>query len=671
MGSYSVDFAIDGGSTLPGTTNDTSSLNAYLYTQPGFSQGNTKGIKHIEKLEDLLQFSGEFQIELYKTEGKKTYIHSTSVLDVSFPAIDSVRNEEENPTEAENGHVTKVKQIIDEINISEADPPELLYLNNLYDSLSDDEKNKIPDKEKVYEANDTLFEYFLSEYDRLNELFEKSAISTSIETKDFVSARRETSEVLCIANDLKRLGFTFTEEQYAELEETIGSIDEFCYQDTGIVKLEYIVGRTFSLDEISERDVEKAASSDFISEDCYYYGYGFSPSEDGHECFEQYRQYLNDHFSYVTEGIDENETTYYQFKDDMGKNIYVTYSSLIAGEYNLGFLKIEFDRDIVDKKTHFFYGNSLLECAPIKYAETEDVIHLGRYEQDDVPLNGPEPLKWIVLDEKEDALLVISEKVLDAHPYSNERKDTTWETSESRSWLNSSFIEAAFTEGEQKLLISSKVPADDNPGYGTSAGNETEDRLFYLSAAEAMKYYPEYETRICKPTPYALSALYPDEDGNVAWTLRTPGEHQDNVCIIARNLGAIMGIGDYEVSLTSGGKGIYVDADGAGVRPAMWISKEYADEDLEVDEEQFIPETEEAEEAEETEAAFTDPTVYTDVETVRAAQTALNEAGFDCGTPDGQAGNMTKAAVTKYQEANGLEVTGNIDGTLLHSLGLM
>lgn len=63
--------------------------------------------------------------------------------------------------------------------------------------------------------------------------------------------------------------------------------------------------------------------------------------------------------------------------------------------------------------------------------------------------------------------------------------------------------------------------------------------------------------------------------------------------------------------------------------------------------------------------------VYTDKETVKAAQQALNDAGFDCGTPDGAAGKKTKAAVTAYQEANGLEQTGEIDDALLVSLGLL
>ena len=57
-------------------------------------------------------------------------------------------------------------------------------------------------------------------------------------------------------------------------------------------------------------------------------------------------------------------------------------------------------------------------------------------------------------------------------------------------------------------------------------------------------------------------------------------------------------------------------------------------------------------------------------ETVKEVQHALNDAGFDCGTPDGIAGKGTAAAVSAYQEANGLPVDGQISEELLASLGI-
>ena len=61
---------------------------------------------------------------------------------------------------------------------------------------------------------------------------------------------------------------------------------------------------------------------------------------------------------------------------------------------------------------------------------------------------------------------------------------------------------------------------------------------------------------------------------------------------------------------------------------------------------------------------------YTDKDTVKKVQQALNDAGYDCGTPDGIAGKKTYAAITSYQTDKGLTVTSIIDDELLISLGL-
>ena len=55
---------------------------------------------------------------------------------------------------------------------------------------------------------------------------------------------------------------------------------------------------------------------------------------------------------------------------------------------------------------------------------------------------------------------------------------------------------------------------------------------------------------------------------------------------------------------------------------------------------------------------------------IQRVQEALNAAGYDCGTPDGVAGQKTTAAVNAYQAAKGLNVTGEIDAVLLESLGI-
>jgi hypothetical protein len=62
--------------------------------------------------------------------------------------------------------------------------------------------------------------------------------------------------------------------------------------------------------------------------------------------------------------------------------------------------------------------------------------------------------------------------------------------------------------------------------------------------------------------------------------------------------------------------------------------------------------------------------VYTDAETVKKVQAALNQAGYDCGTPDGIAGSKTYEALNAYQQERGLTVTNDITAELLEEMGI-
>lgn len=81
--------------------------------------------------------------------------------------------------------------------------------------------------------------------------------------------------------------------------------------------------------------------------------------------------------------------------------------------------------------------------------------------------------------------------------------------------------------------------------------------------------------------------------------------------------------------------------------------------------------TPEAEEAEVSEEATTPVTEYQDATTIRIVQQALNEAGYNCGTPDGVAGGKTTEAITSYQTAKGITVNGLVTDELLQSLGVV
>ena len=164
------------------------------------------------------------------------------------------------------------------------------------------------------------------------------------------------------------------------------------------------------------------------------------------------------------------------------------------------------------------------------YKTVGSSVTFGQYEQDNTAGNGKEPIEWIVLDTDGQRSLLISKYALDAKPYHEEFVDITWEKCTLRTWLNSTFISSAFSSDEQKAIQMTDVDNSDAQGYSgyrTSGGNNTQDRVFLLSYAEAWKYFQSDRDRICEATAYAESqGAYRANDDSCRWWLRSPGDFQ-------------------------------------------------------------------------------------------------------------------------------------------------
>ena len=189
-----------------------------------------------------------------------------------------------------------------------------------------------------------------------------------------------------------------------------------------------------------------------------------------------------------------------------------------------------------------------------------DVVRFGRYEQDNNRSNGAEGIEWIVLDVQGEKALLLSCYGLDCKTYYKSQTPVTWETSDLRTWLNGDFYTAAFNGDEQGRILTAKVTADRNPEYNTDAGNETEDKVFLLSATEADRYLTE-EMAKCQATAYTLAeGGSSGKNGYSWWFLRTPGSEQKMVMIIKT-----------DGTMNTGGA--VPDGKGAsGVnRPALWL----------------------------------------------------------------------------------------------------
>jgi len=68
--------------------------------------------------------------------------------------------------------------------------------------------------------------------------------------------------------------------------------------------------------------------------------------------------------------------------------------------------------------------------------------------------------------------------------------------------------------------------------------------------------------------------------------------------------------------------------------------------------------------------APTSPAPHATDSTVRKAQAALNDKGYDVGTVDGRWGPSTQSAVRRFQAKNGLAESGTLDGSTLSALGV-
>lgn len=233
------------------------------------------------------------------------------------------------------------------------------------------------------------------------------------------------------------------------------------------------------------------------------------------------------------------------------------------------------------------------ETQPVKidnpYAGVKigDIIEFGHYEQDNDLNNGTEPIEWQVLEVSDDhTATLISLYGLDAREYHG-GGNITWEKSQIRNWLNSSFYNSSFSDLERNRIKLSHLSNPDNPDFASDGGNDTEDHVFLLSLEEAKQLFADNEARKLKPTAYALANKV-WTNVNSCWWLRTPGNFQYYVSTVlfdgsinsygfsALPVGNIYHITKYNYSFTSYGN--YYCA----VRPSITIS--LSEENFETDE---------------------------------------------------------------------------------------
>ena len=228
-------------------------------------------------------------------------------------------------------------------------------------------------------------------------------------------------------------------------------------------------------------------------------------------------------------------------------------------------MKIGDDGLFKQAREMFKEGNAFDEEWAAEFT-TGNTILLGKYEQDNDPANGPEPISWVIAYAKDGKALLLSEKVIDAMSFMEGKRrselnklsaDESWHQSEIYQWLKNAFTDS-FSEQEKALFTE----------------NESGDVLYIFDNIEYKNYCGNEDIHSLAATSYALAKdenhhdlhyYKKDHDGNripgaaVIWWIRT-GAVKEEGYLYPDDLGMI-----------------------AGVRPAVWVCYEQGPTDEWID----------------------------------------------------------------------------------------
>lgn len=150
---------------------------------------------------------------------------------------------------------------------------------------------------------------------------------------------------------------------------------------------------------------------------------------------------------------------------------------------------------------------------------TWDCVWFGNYYQEDINGKKKDPIKWRVLSVNGQDAFLMSDQILEYREYNSfspHALEKSWADSDIRSWLNKTFIKAAFTAGEQKAITTTSVKTSGNPTYGTDGGRDTKDKIYLPSFEEVsnaaygfpVDYTINSETRKAKNTTYVAQQIW-------------------------------------------------------------------------------------------------------------------------------------------------------------------
>ena len=155
-----------------------------------------------------------------------------------------------------------------------------------------------------------------------------------------------------------------------------------------------------------------------------------------------------------------------------------------------------------------------------------------------------EPIAWRVLSIKDGSAMLLCDSIIDNRPFNNGYGNDNYADSSIRTWLNSDFLNIAFSATAQECVATSSITS--NPGrdltgllegYVPGVPKTTEDKIFLLSKAEfANTLYGlnTKEARKMKASDYILANGVRVNNGYADWWIRDLYQ-QDNVHFVNNN----------------------------------------------------------------------------------------------------------------------------------------
>ncbi len=185
-------------------------------------------------------------------------------------------------------------------------------------------------------------------------------------------------------------------------------------------------------------------------------------------------------------------------------------------------------------------------------------------------------IEWLVLDETEHEMLLLSKYCLDARRFCEIDSmknwyDTTWEKSSLRQWLNGEFFAQAFDEKEKKKILSTTIVTT-----AELSGDDIENKVFLLDKPAVERYFPTAQDRMAHATQYAIlrgASVGSERYGGSSWWIMPSQELLHNHYYPQAVL--------FDGMIQYHGRNIY-HGDWT-VRPAIRVKKEIKEQELKIE----------------------------------------------------------------------------------------